>query len=116
MIRLIALVYRTLVRKSLILLVLMTAGPGLDGVGVRAAETQETAREAVERGELIPLSRILALVEKEFPGRVIEVELERRAGRLVYEIEVLQEGGRVVEVRYDGRTGRRLSIDHEDDD
>jgi uncharacterized membrane protein YkoI len=96
-------------RKSLFLLILL-AGTAW------AAETHETARQAVERGELLPLSTILARVEKEFPGRVVEVELERRGKRFVYEIEVLQDGGRVVEVKYDGRTGEQLSVELEDDD
>lgn len=96
-------------RKMMFLLMLL-AGAGW------AAETHETARQAVERGELLPLSTILAQVEKEFPGRVVEVELERRGRRYVYEIEVLQQGGRIVEVKYDGRTGERLSVEHEHED
>jgi uncharacterized membrane protein YkoI len=87
-------------RKMMFLLMLL-AGAGW------AAETHETARQAVERGELLPLSTILAQVEKEFPGRV---------RRYVYEIEVLQQGGRIVEVKYDGRTGERLSVEHEHED
>lgn len=69
------------------------------------------ARRAVERGELKPLSEILARIEKEFDGRVLEVELDRHRGnRLVYEIELLTPDGRVLEIRYDGRTGERLSV------
>lgn len=79
------------------------------------AESQDTARRAVEQGELVPLSRILANVEAEFPGRIIEVELERKRGRFVYEIEVLQADGRVLELLYDGRTGERLAARIDDD-
>ena len=77
---------------------------------------QNEARRAVERGELRPLAEILAAVRKEFGGKVLDVELEREdSGALVYEIEVLADDGRVLEVEYDGRTGRRLSLEQEDD-
>jgi len=77
---------------------------------------QRQAREAVERGELRPLSEILESIRKEFSGKVLDVELEREdSGALVYEVEILTEGGRVLELEYDGRTGRRLSIEDDDD-
>ena len=77
---------------------------------------QNAARRAVERGELRPLAEILASIRKEFGGKVLDVELEREdSGALVYEIEVLADDGRVLELEYDGRTGQRLSIERDDD-
>jgi uncharacterized membrane protein YkoI len=86
--------------------------------GIRADDVgPEEARRAVARGELRPLSEILADARKEFGGKVIEVELARkRSGRYIYEIEILTDQGRVIEVEYDGRTGQRLSVEEEDDD
>ncbi len=90
-----------------LLLVLFLAVPTV----VLPSDDHEEARRAVERGELKPLSEILARIEKEFAGRVLEVELERqRENRLVYEIELLTPDGLVLEIRYDGRTGERLSV------
>lgn len=80
-----------------------------------ASEDHEAARAAVERGELLPLSRILVIVAQEFPGRVLEVELEREKGRYIYEFEILQANGAVIEVQYDGRTAQRLKVEREDD-
>lgn len=75
------------------------------------SDDHEEARRAVLRGELKPLSEILAKVEAEFAGRVLEVQLERHGNnRLVYEIELLTPAGRVLELKYDGRTGERLSM------
>ena len=75
----------------------------------------ETARRAVERGELLPLAKILASAAKTHPGRVLDVELERDDGRYLYEIEVLLKDGRVVELTYDGRTGALLESEVDDD-
>lgn len=66
---------------------------------------QDRAREARVRGDALPLGSILAIVEREIGGRVIEVELEREDGALRYELEVLLPDGRVVELEIDARTG-----------
>lgn len=75
----------------------------------------ETARRAVERGELLPLATILANAEKTHPGRVLDVELDRDDGRYLYEIDVLLKDGRVIELTYDGRTGKLLESEIDDD-
>jgi uncharacterized membrane protein YkoI len=87
------------------------------GVGLHADDLDHNeARRAVERGELRPLAEILAAIQKEFGGKVLDVELEREdSGALVYEVEVLAHDGRVLELEYDGRTGRRLSLERESD-
>ncbi len=82
---------------------------------VHADDDHEVARRAVERGELLPLAKILAATEREFPGRVLEVELEEEDGRYLYEIEVLLKDGRVIELTYDGKTGQLLETEIEDD-
>lgn len=71
----------------------------------------ERARAARERGEVLPLERILALVERDFQGRVIEVELERDDGRLIYEIELLLPDGRVIEAEFDARSGVLVGLE-----
>jgi uncharacterized membrane protein YkoI len=77
---------------------------------------QNEARRAVERGELRPLAEILASVREEFGGKVLDVELEREdSGAFVYEIELLADDGRVLELEYDGRSGQRLSLEQDDD-
>jgi uncharacterized membrane protein YkoI len=80
-------------------------------VGGGAARTrqgdddQDLAREALKRGEVLPIARILELVAQHLPGDVIEVQLDERRGRLEYEIRVLTPSGRVRELVLDARTG-----------
>ena len=71
----------------------------------------DDAREAYEHGEALPLSRILPLALRAVPGEVLEVELEREHGYLVYEIELLAHNGRVRKVTLDARTGAVLSVE-----
>lgn len=71
----------------------------------------DAIREALQRGETLPLVRILAIAQQAVPGDVLEVELERKHTALIYEIKVLTETGRVREVKIDARTGSVLKIE-----
>jgi uncharacterized membrane protein YkoI len=61
---------------------------------------QERARDAFERGEILPISEILAIALQHLPGDVVG-----------YEIDVLTAAGRVREIEIDARTGAVLDID-----
>lgn len=63
------------------------------------------ARALLQRGEILPLARILATVHERVPGDVIEVELERDDGVWEYEVKVLTAAGRVRKVELDARDG-----------
>lgn len=65
----------------------------------------DAVRLAVERGEIRPLVEILAIVRARLPGQVTGVEIERKAGRWVYELRVADAKGRLFEVYVDARTG-----------
>ncbi|MCC6195796.1 MAG: PepSY domain-containing protein [Burkholderiales bacterium] len=68
----------------------------------------DRARQALQAGEIMPLKAILERVERDTPGQVIDVELERGAGRWIYEIKVLAAGGSIVELEIDARDGSIL--------
>lgn len=96
-------------RLLLILAVLLLVAPAL------ADDDHDRAREALARGEILPLSRILAVVEKEVGGRIVEIDLDREDGRYVYEVEAVSPNGRLVEISIDAATGAILDRDYEDD-
>lgn len=70
-----------------------------------AGGDHDRARAAVEAGEVLPLKLVLERLEREYPGQVLAVELEREHGRWVYEIKLLQSEGRIVKLELDARTG-----------
>lgn len=86
--------------------------PGSVGV---AAQDFELARDAVERGEILPLARLMPQIEKDYAGKVIEVELEISLQGKVYEFEVLTTAGQLLEVDVDAATGKVLDVDQEGD-
>jgi len=75
-----------------------------------ADDTQRDAREAVERGEILPLDRVLAIVTAAYPGQVLDVQLRgsRRGGDWRYRIKMLSDSGRVSVIAVDAATGRIL--------
>jgi uncharacterized membrane protein YkoI len=71
----------------------------------------ELARAALQRGEILPITRILPLVAQYLPGDVVEVRLDTRRDRLNYEIRVLTPSGRVRKLVLDARTGASVAIE-----
>ena len=73
-------------------------------------EDQEIARKALENKEILPLSAVLAKVEGQVTGDIVEIELERKKGLWVYEIEVIGEDGRVRDIDVDAKTGTVINV------
>jgi uncharacterized membrane protein YkoI len=89
-------------RSLLALLVLPLAAPA-----ARADDDdQDRARMAVERGEIRPLSQILAELERRFVGQVVDTDLDRDDDRWVYEFKLLPPSGRMYRVKLDAATGK----------
>ncbi|MEW5964087.1 MAG: PepSY domain-containing protein [Pseudomonadota bacterium] len=93
------------------LLVAIAALVGASALASADAERDdhERARRAVVEGKARPLSEILAALAPSLDGEVIEVELESKSGRLVYELKVLSVGGRVREIYVDAATAEIVS-------
>lgn len=85
-------------------LLLLTAVPA----AARDDHDHDRAREALERGEILPLGTILQRLERDAPGQVMEVELERQDGQWLYELKLLRSGGSLIKLKVDARDGRIL--------
>jgi uncharacterized membrane protein YkoI len=97
--------------RLLAIVLLFCALPARGGL-----DDYQRAREALERGEVMPLAEILALVQGELDARVIEVEFEEEAGEYVYEFELITPDGRLLEATADAVTGRILTMGPDDDE
>ncbi|MGC9418974.1 MAG: PepSY domain-containing protein [Rhodovulum sp.] len=102
-----------LIPAVLVLLLGLAAPAGADRDHGRAHD-HDRARDALARGEILPLHKILPRLEKRFGGRLLEVELDREDGRLVYEVELITKGGRILEIVVDAATGRVLETEEDD--
>lgn len=66
------------------------------------------ARAAMESGQVLPLKTVLDQLERQRPGKVLEVELERKGSGWFYEIKQLEAGGQLVKLKVDAKTGELL--------
>lgn len=80
------------------------------GLNAWADEDHERARELVKSGDIISLELLLRQVLSNEPGklRLLEAELEHKRGRLVYELEFVDERGLVRKLLYDAKNGQPL--------
>ncbi|MBL0916690.1 MAG: PepSY domain-containing protein [Sphingopyxis sp.] len=77
----------------------------------RKRAEQDAIRQAVQRGEVLPLPRILAIAQAKVPGEVVKVELEYEPTGIEYEVKILTPLGRVREVEINARTGAVVKIE-----
>jgi len=77
----------------------------------RKRAEQDAIRQAVQRGELLPLPRVLAIAQAKVPGEVVKIELEYESWGIKYEVKILTPSGRVREVEINARTGSVIKIE-----
>ncbi len=75
--------------------------PGFADAQAQIPPDFELARDAVARGEILPLAEVLSRLQESHPGRVIEVELVTGDGRLI-------------EVDMNAATGEIVGMDEDD--
>ena len=75
---------------------------------VMADDDYIEAKRLLDSGEILSLEVILKNVRQIFPGKVLEVELEKEDEQIVYEIEILDGNGVIKEIYIDAKTGKLL--------
>ncbi|MFC7287298.1 PepSY domain-containing protein [Herminiimonas glaciei] len=98
--------------KKIFFLMLVLMPVGLPLVVSGKDKDHDVAYEALQRGQILPLSKILAQTATQVSGEVIKVELDSK--RLEYKLKVLSANGQVRKVRVDARNGTLLSIKDDD--
>lgn len=89
--------------------VLLVAFMLLSPVQVALADDDHIeARHLLEAGEILPLEVILKNIREKFPGKILDIELEREDQEIAYEVEVLGDDSVVREIYIDARTGKVL--------
>ena len=100
-------------RRPFVLMALAVAA-ATAGTAAQAAERghgdHDLARQALERGQVLPLRTVLEKVEREYQGQALKVEFEHDDGRFIYEIRLLQQDGRMAKLKIDAVDGRVLQI------
>lgn len=65
----------------------------------------------VESGRMVALPTLLNWLDERYIGQVLEVELERDDGEVIYEIEMIGPQGQVVEFNFNAVSGELIAIE-----
>ena len=71
----------------------------------------DRVREVVARGDAVSYDVLEKAVSEQFHGRMIHVDLERDDGKWYYEIRLLQDDGRIVEVELEAKSLTIIEIE-----
>lgn len=66
------------------------------------------AKRLHKSGDIVSVEQILNKVRQSYQGRVLEVDLEEKEGRYLYEIELVDTIGEVRKFYFDAKTGAQL--------
>lgn len=64
--------------------------------------------EWVKEGKVLPFDTIMQRYESRLQGRLLDLEVEQKHGRIIYELEILRDDGIVYEINIDAKTGEWL--------
>lgn len=79
-----------------------------------ADESPANASRLAAKGEILSLEKISQKAKSYKPGEILEVELEKKHGRYIYEVEILDTGSQVWELKLDAKTGQLLKMEQDD--
>lgn len=71
---------------------------------------QNRARDAVKRGEILPLEAVAQKIQRRYPGRLLDVRLDESGRRPIYHLKMLTRDGRVMRLAVDARNAQVLGI------
>lgn len=74
-----------------------------------ADNDNDRAKILLERGQIVSLERLLANIRQHGDWQILELELDERDDRLIYEVELLDQQGKVHKLNYDAKTGQELT-------
>lgn len=99
----------------------VAASGSVNGQSVQTTPTstsQSTTQNQTNTGKLLTVTqaKAAALKAADGNGKVDDVDLERRNGQIIYEVEIDRRGSDDVIVRLDAYTGKVLAVVNDDDD
>lgn len=76
-----------------------------------SADSHQQLHGEVRRGELVPLEQIFDWLEAHYLGDILDVELERDDGEVLYEIRMVGPQGQIVEFEFDALSGQLMAME-----
>ncbi|TXI44729.1 PepSY domain-containing protein [Methylophilus sp.] len=79
-----------------------------------SGESASSASRLSAKGDILSLEKISQKAKSYKPGEILEVELEKKHGRYVYEVDILDAASQVWELKLDAKSGQLLKMEQDD--
>jgi len=79
-----------------------------------SGESATSAGRLSAKGDILSLEKISQKARSYKPGEILEVELEKKHGRYVYEVDILDAASQVWELKLDAKSGQLLKMEQDD--
>lgn len=79
-----------------------------------SGESAASAGRLSAKGDILSLEKISQKARSYKPGEILEVELEKKHGRYIYEVEILDAASQVWELKLDAKSGQLLKMEQDD--
>ncbi len=83
-------------------------GSGSKAESDRGRRDQDDALKAVSSGKAVPLNGVISFCKRTYSGKVLNVNLRNRAGKLVYEVRMIDKNSVVKKIVLDAKTLAKL--------
>lgn len=95
-------------------LMIFAAGyPARGDDGDDEGQRLEEVHEAVERGEIQPLSALKRIISRRFPGDIVRITTAGSKNAIRYEFRVLDPSGKLLEIEMDAASGKILEVEND---
>ena len=95
--------------SSIVLALAMTVVPSLAQAQLGNSFTADQARDARDKGNVMPLRDIFRQLKRQYGGYQVDANLYNRNGGQVYVIDWMTEKGERLRITVNARTGRIIS-------
>lgn len=95
------------------LAIVLAAGTLVAGGSAYADEKDQKGKAEMAAKAKVTIDEAIKTASEKVSGEVIEAELERKHGKLIWEVEVVTAENEVMEVHIDAETGDFIDIEEE---
>jgi len=70
-------------------------------------------RDAVIQKRILPLSQVKAKVIERFGANIIDIDIDRKSGKWIYEFKVINDASHILEIYVDASNGTIIKVEND---
>ncbi len=102
--------------RYLLFTAMILAAYAIGAIDAHSGQPAAGVQSAQQSGEILSRDEIIQRAKARQPGEVRQIALERKYGRTIYEVDIVDERGTQIEMNFDAKTGELISKKLEKDE